>query len=475
MSSRLDTMSRHPVDVPRRSDTVTPRQRKTPSLRVQTQLRSHSHDTENTAWRPMRSGTRSPRSPSRLRSAAHAAQSLVGVMARSMSPTVASTLIDVPTTMSPVSMEPEEMPHEHTISMDVAEPIVAPQARHGAVYLRPRSRQTRRIRRRSAWAHVQAIARLVGHPRECLVLAFQYVCAQYTYWDHAFRDPVTDQRTWWPPWMQSYAPLLVWVVISLSSTVLVMLFHTPLFHALDHMSTLLRDQGLLGRVLFGALIFALTFPPMPLYSTMIVLSGFAFGMWQGFVVSYVAALSGAAAVFLLSRTYLHTWMMRVLAHAGGLQRVVHAIELRPQLLFLVRLAPYPYNLLNMLLASSHILSFRTYLSCTALALPKLLVHTSIGASIENWTTNRASNDAYTVRHMAGLCGMVLCVGIFIYLHHVTSRAVNDSLEHGSGEEYDMEDDVEPKSPGTPEHCDTTTSHAPSWLAESIEEFERAVE
>ena len=56
-----------------------------------------------------------------------------------------------------------------------------------------------------------------------------------------------------------------------------------------------------------------------------------------------------------------------------------------------------------------------------------------------------------------------------------SDAVNDSLEHGSGEEYDMEDDVEPKSPGTPEHCDTTTSHAPSWLAESIEEFERAVE
>ena len=76
---------------------------------------------------------------------------------------------------------------------------------------------------------------------------------------------------------------------------------------------------------------------------------------------------------------------------------------------------------------------------------------------------------------AGLSGMVLCVGIFIYLYHVTSRAVHDSLEHGSGEEFDMDDDVEPKSPGTPEHCDTTTSHAPSWLAESIEEFERAVE
>ena len=77
--------------------------------------------------------------------------------------------------------------------------------------------------------------------------------------------------------------------------------------------------------------------------------------------------------------------------------------------------------------------------------------------------------------MAGLSGMVLCVGIFIYLYHVTSRAVHHSLEHGSGEEFDMEDDAEPKSPGTPELRDTTTSHAPSWLAESIEEFERAVE
>lgn len=468
-------MSRHPADVPRRSDTVTPRQRKTPSLRVHTQMRSYSHDTENTAWRPMRSGTKSPRSPSRLRSAAQAAQSLVGVVARSMSPTVASTLIDVPTTMSPVSMEPEEMPCEHTISMDEAEPIVAPQARHGAVYLQPRGVRTCRFRRRSVWARVKALARLVCHPRECLVLAYQHVCAQYAYWDHAFRDPVTDQRTWWPPWMQSYAPLLVWVMISLSSTLLVMLFHTPLFHALDHMSSLLRDMGLLGRILFGALIFALTFPPMPLYSTMIVLSGFAFGMWQGFIVSYVAALSGAATVFLLSRTYLHAWMMRVLAHAGGLQRVVHAIELRPQLLFLVRLAPYPYNLLNMLLASSHILTFRTYISCTALALPKLLVHTSIGASIENWTAYRASNDTYTVRHMAGLSGMVLCVGIFIYLHHVTRRAVNSSLEYGSAEAFDMEDDVEPKSIGTPVRHDTTTPHTPSWLAESIEEFERAVE
>ena len=128
-------------------------------------------------------------------------------------------------------------------------------------------------------------------------------------------------------------------------------------------------------------------------------------------------------------------MMRLLAHAGGLQRVIRAIELRPQLLFLVRLAPYPYNLLNMLLASSHVLTFRTYITCTALALPKLLVHTSIGASIESFASyHSAANEAQgtdpshkktnTVRQVFGGFGIALCVGIFLYLYYVTRRAVD---------------------------------------------------
>jgi hypothetical protein len=63
--------------------------------------------------------------------------------------------------------------------------------------------------------------------------------------------------------------------------------------------------------LAGFLIFLTTIPPLPLYSTLIVLSGYTFGAWQGFVVSYCAALSGALIVFLLSRYFFRTSMIRL--------------------------------------------------------------------------------------------------------------------------------------------------------------------
>jgi uncharacterized membrane protein YdjX (TVP38/TMEM64 family) len=63
-------------------------------------------------------------------------------------------------------------------------------------------------------------------------------------------------------------------------------------------------MGLEGKIIFTALIFITTIPPLPLYSTLMVLSGYTFGVWEGFVVSYVASLSGAVIVFIVSRTLL---------------------------------------------------------------------------------------------------------------------------------------------------------------------------
>jgi hypothetical protein len=64
--------------------------------------------------------------------------------------------------------------------------------------------------------------------------------------------------------------------------------------------------------------------------------------------------------------------------------VVRAIEKRPKLLFMVRLAPYPYNVMNALLAASPTLTFKTYTLCTALSLCKVIIHTTIGASIHSF-------------------------------------------------------------------------------------------
>jgi len=114
--------------------------------------------------------------------------------------------------------------------------------------------------------------------------------------------------------------------------------------------------------------------------------------------------------------------------------------------------------MNTLLASSPTLTFKTYTMCTALALPKLLVHTGLGTSIKNFAAYHGADGDKTgsgsgsseesdeekarsataerVKRIAGLVGVLLCVGIFFYLMHVARKAVDnldDEAEDANGE------------------------------------------
>lgn len=368
-----------------------------------------------------------------------------------------------------------EDPSPPSTSNDTARsPVFVPQARRGRLNLKPPGRTAGSSRRRKNgtrrspssapkrsfsenivhWA--STIAWHAIHPIHTIRVADASIKTSMREMDAAFRDPATGDRCWWPEWIGAYIPLLIWLVVSISSTVIVLIFHTQVFRGLDQLSQTLQALGTGGRMVLGSLIFLTTFPPLPLYSTLIVLCGFSFGLWQGFLVSYIAALSGAVVVFLLSKTFLRSWMSGLLAKSGGLKKVVRAIEKRPKLLFLIRLAPYPYNLMNTLLASSPTLTFKTYFTCTALALPKLLVHCGLGTSIKNFAAYHGADKsaegsgdhphssqpstAETVKKVAGIVGVVLCIGIFFYLFAVARRAVDEELDGEDGyENVDDED------------------------------------
>lgn len=386
-------------------------------------------------------------------------------------------------------------------SILIGSPIVIPQARRGAIRLRPRRKRrvSRQVGpqgtlRQSIYVLIATIAhfvRLIFNPAEALRRFREYCIDTRISIDDAFRDPQTGVRSYYPPWLQAYVPLLIWLGISLSSTALVITFHTKVFIGLDRMSAYLQGLGLWGKVMLGSLIFLTTFPPLPLYSTLIMLCGFTFGLWQGFMISYIAALSGAIVVFTLSRSLLRDWMVGLLDKSGGLKKVVRAIEKQPKLLFLVRLAPYPYNLMNTLLASSPTLTLRTYVVCTALALPKLLIHTGLGTSIKNFAAYNgavegqskqdaeASQTAENVKKWAGLVGVGLCVGIMIYLLSVARRAVDeldDEIDDGyedvlldEGDEeylssdYDEQDDSPDSTYGGDQGVDMRQRAGPSTL------------
>ena len=188
-----------------------------------------------------------------------------------------------------------------------------------------------------------------------------------------------------------------------------------------------------------------------MYSTFITLSGYTYGAWTGAVISYFAALSGAVCVYALCRSCFRETITSWLSKTTSIKRVVRAIEKRPKLLFMVRLAPYPYNVMNALLAASPTLTFRTYTLCTALSLFKVIIHTTIGASIHSFAgyhlhkspdssdppidgQDPPSDDSdeddqgALLSRVSAVIGIVLCIAIIVYLSWVARKAVDEELE-----------------------------------------------
>ncbi|EJF62954.1 hypothetical protein DICSQDRAFT_83731 [Dichomitus squalens LYAD-421 SS1] len=235
------------------------------------------------------------------------------------------------------------------------------------------------------------------------------------------------------PWI----PIIVYIMTTLGFLVAVSFWKVEVFQGLDELSRWLKSDAYLGYAVIFTLIFLTTIPPIPLYSTLIILSGYTYGPWTGAIISYCASLTGALVVFTLSRTLFRASISRWLSCTTWIKRVVRAIENNPKLLFLIRLAPYPYNVMNCLLAASPSLTLRTYLLCTALSLPKLIIHTSIGSSIHSFAEYHVKrpgleqnddNEGSTLSHYSTIAGIALCLVIFIYLSYITRKAVDEELQ-----------------------------------------------
>ena len=118
---------------------------------------------------------------------------------------------------------------------------------------------------------------------------------------------------------------------------------------------------------------------------------------------------------------------------------------------MVRLAPYPYNVMNALLAASPTLTFRTYTLCTALSLFKVIIHTTIGASIHSFAGYHLHKSPNTsdppvdgqdptdddgddddqgalLSRASAVIGIILCIAIIVYLSWVARKAVDEELE-----------------------------------------------
>lgn len=260
--------------------------------------------------------------------------------------------------------------------------------------------------------------------------------------DLTFRDEETRRRIWKPLWFEKYKPFLLWVFVTLCSTFILILFHKEIFQELEQISLYLRELGPIGVLAFGLFILITTIPPLPLYSTSIVLCGYTFGMLKGFAIAYIAALSGAILVFMISRSYFRIHLDRTIKRNEEFAKLIQVVERRPRLLFLIRLAPYPYNLLNASLASSQKLTLKTFAFCTALSLPKLMIHCALGSSTKDFAAyggiglsqtkgldkGNEINFIGSIKAIYIIFGISFYLGLSIYLVQKVRKTINKELE-----------------------------------------------
>ncbi|KAF9410839.1 hypothetical protein BGZ94_001518 [Podila epigama] len=92
------------------------------------------------------------------------------------------------------------------------------------------------------------------------------------------------------------------------------------------------------------------------------------------------------ACFFCCRRWFKAQARRMISKNQNLKAIVRTVEKRGfKLLFMIRLAPYPYNILNLALSLTHI-PISTYAGATALSLLKLSLHVYIGSTLSTLTS-----------------------------------------------------------------------------------------
>ncbi|KAI8997017.1 snare associated Golgi protein-domain-containing protein [Pilobolus umbonatus] len=231
-----------------------------------------------------------------------------------------------------------------------------------------------------------------------------------------------------------------WVIIPIGVFsvlgVLMWIFRREFFETLETLSHKLTSLGIGGYLLMSTLIIASAFPPILGYSTYITLSGYTFGFANGFILSYLSALIGSVACFSLSRMFMKNRVKRLLDYYSNMKIAVEAVEQKGFKLFLlIRLSPYPFNVLNVLFSATDI-SLLEFTLGTAITLTKIALHVYIGANLTSFAKHILGEDsdmtesdlrAERIRYISMVVGSALAVCVMVYIYSLVKQAVKEAV------------------------------------------------
>ncbi|KAF9359477.1 hypothetical protein BGX26_012212 [Mortierella sp. AD094] len=215
-------------------------------------------------------------------------------------------------------------------------------------------------------------------------------------------------------------------------------FHSKIFAFLEALAGFIKGLGQWGPPVIMLCLFATSFPPVIGYSSVITMAGYVYGFLLGFTIVFLSALAGAIVCFYFCRRWYKPQVRNLLAKNKSLKSVIRTVERSGfRLLVLIRLAPYPFNIMNALLSATHV-SIQTFALATALSLTKLALHVYVGSTLSSLTgeddddgnddgtgspKDPSSGHGKKLKIMVMVLGVLLGFGVGAYVWMVTKREI----------------------------------------------------
>jgi len=221
------------------------------------------------------------------------------------------------------------------------------------------------------------------------------------------------------PWLR--------IAIGLAALAAVLYFGRQLGAYVEPFQAWVEGQGALAPLVF-ALVYAIAVVAFVPGSALTLAAGAIFGLAQGTVVVFVAAVVGAAAAFLIARYAARAAIEKRVAGNARFAAVDRAIgQQGRKIAFLLRLSPaIPFNLLNYALGLTQIRFVDATIASLGM-LPGTILYVYLG-SLAAQTASAAggAESAETGRLIVNAIGLLATAAVTFYVTAIARRALREA-------------------------------------------------
>jgi uncharacterized membrane protein YdjX (TVP38/TMEM64 family) len=169
-------------------------------------------------------------------------------------------------------------------------------------------------------------------------------------------------------------------------------------------------------------------------SALTLAAGAIFGVAEGTVTVFVAAVLGSCAAFLIARYFARGAVERRLAGSAQFAAIDRAIGREGRkIAFLLRLSPaIPFTLLNYALGLTRV-RFVDYLVASLGMIPGTLLYVYLGSLAGDAASASAGGDAAAGRTLVKALGLLATAAVTVYVTVLARRALREATGEAGGE------------------------------------------